>query len=55
MCADKFSALPDAEAKKVAFSKVDSWKRADEFPKELITLPGGTDPSSALADASTRC
>ena len=25
VCADKFRALPDAEAKKVALSKVDSW------------------------------
>jgi len=51
VCADKFRALPDADAKKVALSKVDSWKRRDEFPKELVTLPGETDPSSALADA----
>ena len=40
VCADKFRALPDADAKKVALSKVDSWKRRDEFPKELVTLPG---------------
>ena len=40
VCADKFRALPDAEAKKVALSKVDSWKRRDEFPKEFVTLPG---------------
>ena len=33
ICADKFRALPDAEAKKVALSKVDSWKRRDEFPR----------------------
>jgi hypothetical protein len=51
VCADKFSALPDAEAKKVALSKVDSWKRRDEFPKELVTLPGESYPSSALVDA----
>jgi hypothetical protein len=51
MCADKFRALPDAEAKKVALSKVDSWKRRDEFPKELVTLPGASYPSSGLADA----
>ena len=51
VCADKFRALPDAEAKKVALSKVDSWKRRDEFPKELVTLPGGSYPSSALVDA----
>jgi hypothetical protein len=39
VCADKFRALPDAAAKKVALSKVESWKRRDEFPKEFVTLP----------------
>jgi hypothetical protein len=48
VCADKFRALPDAEAKTVALSKVESWKRAEEFPKEFVTLPGETYPSSAL-------
>ena len=51
VCADKFRALPDADAKKVALSKVESWKRRDEFPKEFVTLPGETYPSSALVDA----
>jgi hypothetical protein len=51
VCADKFSALPDSDAKKIALSKVDSWKRRDEFPKELVTLPGESYPSSALVDA----
>jgi hypothetical protein len=51
ICADKFRALPDAEARKVALSKVDSWKRPDEFPKDLVTLPGQSYPSSSLADA----
>jgi hypothetical protein len=51
VCADKFRALPDAEAKKVALSKVDSWKLADEFPKDFVTLPGETYPSSALVNA----
>ena len=36
VCADKFRALPDAEADLVALSKVDSWKRGDEFPKEFV-------------------
>jgi hypothetical protein len=40
VCADKFRALPDFEAKKVALSKVDSWKRRAEFPQELVTLLG---------------
>ena len=51
VCADKFRALPDAEAKTVALSKVDSWKRAAEFPQEIVTLPGETYPSSALVAA----
>jgi hypothetical protein len=51
VCADKFNALPDSAAKKVALSKVDSWKRRDEFPKELVTLPGESYPSSALVEA----
>jgi hypothetical protein len=51
VCVAKFRALPDAEAKQVALSKVDSWRRRDEFPKELVTLPGESYPSSALVDA----
>jgi hypothetical protein len=51
VCADKFRALPNAAAKQVALSKVDSWKRMDEFPKEFVTLPGESSPNSALADA----
>jgi hypothetical protein len=51
VCADKFRALPDAEAKKAALSKVDSWKRRDEFPKEFVTLPGDSYPNSALVEA----
>jgi hypothetical protein len=51
VCADKFRALPDAAAKQVSLSKVDSWKRRDEFPKEFVTLPGESYPSSALVDA----
>ena len=51
VCADKFRALPDAAAKQIALSKVDSWKRRDEFPKELVTPPGASYPSSALVDA----
>jgi hypothetical protein len=51
VCADKFRALPDAASKQVTLSKVDSWKRRDEFPKELVTLPGESYPSTALVDA----
>src|SRR5580692_6538256 len=49
--ADIFRALPDADAKKVALSKVDSWKRRDEVPKEIVSLPCESYPSSALVDA----
>jgi len=51
VCAEKFAALPDAAAKKVALAKVDSWKRSDEFPKDLVTLKGETSPNSDLVDA----
>ncbi len=51
VCVDKFRALPDAEAKQVAISKVESWKRRDEFPKEFVTLPGESYTNSALVDA----
>jgi hypothetical protein len=50
VCADKFRAQPDAAAKTIALSKVYPWKRAEEFPKELVTLPGETGSSSDLAD-----
>ena len=51
VCAEKFRAQPDAAAKTVALSKVDSWKRAGEFSKEWVILPGETYPSSALVAA----
>jgi len=52
VCADKFRAQTDSAAKTIALSKeVYSWNRAKDFPKELITLPGETDPNSALVDA----
>ena len=51
VCADRFRALPDSDAKKTALSKVDSWKRRDEFPKEFVTLPGEAYPNSTLVDA----
>ena len=51
VCADKFRALPDALAKQAGLSKIESWKRRDEFPKEFVTLPGESYPSSALVDA----
>ena len=51
VCADKFRALPDTEAKTIALSKVEGWKRGEEFPKEFVTLPGETSPNSALVYA----
>ena len=51
VCADKFRALPDPKAKTVALSKVEAWKRGEEFPKQFVTLPGETYPSSALVNA----
>jgi hypothetical protein len=52
VCADKFRAQPDAAVKTIVLSKeVYSWNRAKDFPKELVTLPGETEPSSALVDA----
>jgi hypothetical protein len=53
-CAEKFRALPDANARQIALSKADSWKRGDEFPKELVTLQGESSPSSALVDACSK-
>jgi hypothetical protein len=52
VCADKFRAQPDGAAKTIALSKeVYSWNRAKDFPKEIVTLPGETEASSALVDA----
>jgi hypothetical protein len=51
VCADKFRALPDAPAKTIALSKVETWKRGEEFPKDFVTLPGETYPSPALVYA----
>ena len=51
ICAEKFLAQPDIDAKKVAFAKVDSWKRRDELAKEWTTLPGSSYQNSDLVDA----
>jgi hypothetical protein len=51
ICAEKFLAQPDIAARKIAFEKVDSWKRRDELAKEWITLPGNPYANSDLADA----
>ena len=44
VCADKFRALPDAEAKTVTLSKAESWKRAQEFPRGVRDPPGSNVP-----------
>ena len=53
-CAAKFAALPDAAAKKIALAKANLWKRAEEFPKELVTLQGELSPNSALVEACSK-
>ena len=40
VCADKFRALTDAEAKTIALSKVEAWKRGEEFPEGARDPPG---------------
>jgi len=50
-CRRLIAALPDAEAKTIALSKVEAWKRGEEFPKEIVTLPGETSPNYALVYA----
>src|SRR5258708_12001440 len=39
VCAEKFRALPDPDAKKVAPSKVASWKPRREFPNHPAAPP----------------
>ena len=50
-CAAKFAALPDVAVRKVALEKAESWKRSEQFPKELVTLMGESYPNSDLVDA----
>jgi hypothetical protein len=40
VCADKFRALPDAEAKTIALSKVEAWKAWGGVPQGLRDPPG---------------
>ena len=40
VCADKFRALPDAEAKQVALSKVNSVEAPGRIPQRLRDRPG---------------
>ena len=39
-----------ARGKTIALSKVEAWKRGEEFPKEFVPLPGETYPNSVLVD-----
>ena len=50
-CAAKFRELPDYVAKRAALEKAPTYERRDIFPKELVSLPGQTDPDSDLAAA----
>ena len=50
-CAAKFLAMPDYEAKRAALEKASGWERRDIFPKELVTLDGGSYPDSDLVAA----
>ena len=54
VCAEKFRAQPDADVKKVALGKAESWNRRDEFPKEWVTLPGESYVNSDLVDACSK-
>jgi hypothetical protein len=40
--------------RQIALTKADSWKRGDEFPKELVTLQGDSSPNSALVDVCSK-
>ena len=53
VCADKFGALPDVEARTaiIVADKDNSYKMRDAFPETLITLPGKTYPDSDLTAA----
>ena len=50
VCAERFNAQPDVAAKRVKLNDTSSWQRRDLFPKEWVTLPGGSYPSSDLVD-----
>ena len=51
-CAEKFSVLPDADARRIALSNAGSYSQhRDRFPRELVTLPGESYPDVALVAA----
>ena len=51
VCAEKFMAQPDANAKKEALAKASSWNRRDMFTKQWVTLPGENVPDRDLVEA----
>jgi hypothetical protein len=56
VCADKFGALPDVEARTaiIVADKDNFYKMRDAFPEALITQPGKTYPDSDLTEACAR-
>src|SRR5437660_4605686 len=51
VCAEKFNAQADVIAKRVALGETRPWQRRDLFPKEWVTLPGGSYQNSDLVEA----
>jgi len=47
---DGFNAQSDVIAKRVTLNDTRSWQRRELFPKEWVTLPGGSYPNSDLVD-----
>src|SRR5438067_3126030 len=45
VCAEKFNAQTDMAAKRATLSDTRSYQRRELFPKEWVTLPGGSYPS----------
>ena len=50
ICAEKFNAQADVAAKRVTLNDTRSWVRRELFPKEWVTLPGGSYPNSDLVE-----
>ena len=51
ICAERFNAQSDVIAKRVTLNDTRSWQRRELFPKEWVTLPGGSYPNSDLVDS----
>jgi hypothetical protein len=50
VCAERFNAQSDVVARRVALKDTNSWQRRELFPKDWVTLPGGSYPNSDLVD-----